>query len=376
METVSNAKVASEEEEVEQIPVTTTNNPRFNINEKSQEIQMLQYLQEHGYVVIASVASEQNIISAKELFWNIFCNINSNINCLDPSTWDTDWPASSGDGICSAKGFNHSQFLWQARLFPDVKRAFGLIWNTEDLIVSYDTGNVFRPWQYNREWLTHGGWWHTDQNALKVGRQGRRCIQGLVTYFDANELTGGLCVIPGSHLAHDEVSLRSANGDKSMDYISIKKGDPILANGGLLVCAKAGDLILWDSRTVHCNTPALTSLYEDNTSLASTTSAARTSAVSEAPSSDAVSGTFDIIRLAAYVCMLPVSHANAKCIEQRKLAFTRRVSTSHWPTQMIGINMKRVVEDPIDPSTCSDDLLALVGYSLEERQQILSMSTR
>jgi hypothetical protein len=25
-----------------------------------------------------------------------------------------------------------------------------------------------------------------------------------------------------------------------------------------LVCAKAGDLIVWDSRTIHCNTPAVT----------------------------------------------------------------------------------------------------------------------
>jgi hypothetical protein len=292
------------------------------------------------------------------------------------------------DGICSAKGFNHSQFLWQARLLPAVKRAFGLIWDTDDLLVSYDTGNVFRPWQYKREWKTLGGWWHADQNALKIDRQGRRCVQGLVTYFDANEHTGGLCVIPGSHHTHEEVSQRSANGDKSNDYISIKKDDPVLANEGLLIYAKAGDLILWDSRTVHCNTPALTvDAYYFNiaaTSCAATeskakapptaTDAPRASLVSEVTAFDPnPSAHFDIIRLVAYVCMLPVSQANDRCLEQRKLAFVRRISTSHWPTQKIGINMKRIVEDPVDPSTCSDAMLALVGYSHDERHEIFSL---
>lgn len=335
---------------------------------------MLQYLEEHGYVVIDSVASEKEIISAKEHFWDYFCKTNEAINPSNASTWETNWPASGADGICSAKGFNHSQFLWQTRLLSGVKKAFALIWNTDDLIVSYDTGNVFRPWQYKREWATHGGWWHTDQNALKLDRQGKRCVQGLVTYFDVNENTGGLCVIPGSHHLHEEVSERSANGDKSMDYIAIKKDDTVLDNKGMLIFAKAGDLILWDSRTVHCNTPALTvDEYYSNTAATPSDDFLLSPFVGEDLLSEADrSAHMDIIRLAGYVCMLPRTHANAKCLENRKLAFIRRISTSHWPTQKIGINLKRIVEHPIDPTTCSDAMLALVGYSQDERNDILS----
>ena len=139
--------------------------PRFDINDKVKQKQMLEYLEEHGYAVVANVASEEDISSAKVQFWEYFCKTNGSIKPSNPSTWNTDWPASSVDGICSAKGFNHSEFLWQARLLPAVKRAFSLIWETDELLVSFDTGNVFRPWQYNREWLTQGGWWHTDQNA-------------------------------------------------------------------------------------------------------------------------------------------------------------------------------------------------------------------
>ena len=40
------------------------------------------------------------------------------------------------------------------------------------------------------------------------------------------------------------------------NFVQIRKGDPILKNTGKLVCCKAGDMIVWDSRNVHCNTPA------------------------------------------------------------------------------------------------------------------------
>eukprot|EP00854_Cymbomonas_tetramitiformis_P026911 gene26911-33089_t len=48
-------------------------------------------------------------------------------------------------------------------------------------------------------WKTRGGWFHTDQNALLPGMQGRVCVQGLVTLTDVDSASGGLCVIPGSH---------------------------------------------------------------------------------------------------------------------------------------------------------------------------------
>jgi hypothetical protein len=57
-----------------------------------------------------------------------------------------------------------------------------------------------------------------------------------------------------SHLLHEKISLL---GDKTMDYIAIPDFQNLGLGGGVLVCARGGDLVLWDSRTVHCNTPAL-----------------------------------------------------------------------------------------------------------------------
>lgn len=295
----------------------------------------------------------------------------------DPSTWEVDWLASPTDGICSGKGFNHSEFVWNARCLPRVKKAFGEIWKENELIVSYDAGNVFRPWKYNPKWLTTGGWWHVDQNAMKgAERQGKVCIQGLVTYYDANADTGGLCVIPRSHLQHNAVCERNYNGDKSIDYISIDSRDEILLNNeAILICAQAGDLILWDSRTIHCNTPALTAqeyfLQQSQQSTDSTSTSNINDESSDANlSQSAATATIstdaahrDIIRLVAYVCMLPKSFATARCLEQRKLGFIRRVNTSHWPTQKIGIN-NRPVPNPVNIEECSQEMLALVGYDV------------
>lgn len=127
----------------------------------------------------------------------------------------------------------------------------------DDLIVSFDGGNAFRPWKINRSWSTKGGWWHVDQvcrfaypyvfclnasqNSLRgPHRCGRVCVQGLVTYYDATEDTGGLCVIPASHRAHDELCNRSASAKSLIDFVSVNAHDPILSGGGILVCAQAG----------------------------------------------------------------------------------------------------------------------------------------
>lgn len=194
-----------------------------------------------------------------------------------------------------------------------------------------------------------------------VERQGKVCIQGLVTYYDANEDTGGLCVIPKSHLQHNEVCERSYNGDKSIDYIRINEQDEVLCrNRGMLICAQAGDLILWDSRTIHCNTPALTApeYIMNHRDVQQEESTTPTAAMNESDNNETNN---EIIRLVAYVCMLPKSHATTRCLEQRRLGFTRRVNTSHWPTQKIGIN-NRPVLNPVKLEECSREMLALVGY--------------
>ena len=82
-----------------------------------------------------------------------------------------------------------------------------------------------------------------SQNSLRgSSRRGRVCVQGLVTYYDANADTGGLCVVPGSHHFHDELCDRASSAKFKIDFVSVDADDPILRGGGVLVCAQAGGM--------------------------------------------------------------------------------------------------------------------------------------
>ncbi len=110
------------------------------------------YLEEHGYAVIAGVASAESIVQAHSDFWKVF-DLRPEQVCTDSSK-GAKWIANPSNGIISSMDFNHSDFLWNARTLPGVRRAFASIWQTQDLITSFDGGNAFRPWKRNPEWLT------------------------------------------------------------------------------------------------------------------------------------------------------------------------------------------------------------------------------
>mmetsp|Transcript_21500 Transcript_21500/g.38630 ORF Transcript_21500/g.38630 Transcript_21500/m.38630 type:complete len:159 (+) Transcript_21500:856-1332(+) len=91
------------------------------------------------------------------------------------------------------------------------------------------------------------------------------------------------------------------------DYVSISEDDPVMDLPKKLVVAQAGDLILWDSRTVHCNTPALETPTE-----------------AEQPSTE-------FLRVASYVCMTPRELSDPTTVQLRQRAYNNRMTTGHWP---------------------------------------------
>ena len=325
--------------------------PRFDVDDMNQAEKMITYLEDHGYAVVANVASEEQINRAKAEFWDFAEKYSPGLKRDDPSSWNNDnWLANPKTGIISGRSFNHSDFLWNSRLLPKVRRAFELVWgviakNDQSMLVSFDGGNAFRPWKRDPTWTTDGGWWHVDQNSRnRPHRSGRVCVQGLVTYYDADAETGGLCVVPGSHRQHQELCERTNAARMGMDFVSIDSADPVLRAGGVLVCARAGDLILWDSRTVHCNTPALTWTPR-----------------SEPPGDGEAA---DLIRLVAYVCMLPRSRVADEMLPRRRGAFEHRMPTAHWPDMAPPLPPADRAPER-DPAECPREMLDLVGYPAE-----------
>jgi len=307
---------------LEMKPIDTEASPRFSVDATDQ---WLAHLDEHGYCVLADVAEFDAVMQAKSLMWDYLEGVpNTQVRRNDVSTWGVkgDWLPSVGNGIVGCPSFAHSAFCWHTRLLPLVQKAFAAIWDTDDLIVSFDSGNVFRPWVHHPEWKTGGSWWHVDQNSFLPGKDGRVCVQALVTFTDATPRTGGLCVIPGSHAQHTEVCERAYGSELPRDFVPVQAGDPALSSGmGRLVCAKAGDLLLWDSRCVHCNTPG--SIEETSTTESSDSVSLGSRPLAEPQA--------ELLRVAGYVCMTPSAWASNDVLVARKEAFIHNIGTNHWP---------------------------------------------
>jgi len=293
--------------------------PKFDSNDPY----IAEFFKEHGYVVIKQVASAEQRETAVNLFWDLCESKQPNLKRNKPSTWKTEhWVASPSVGIMSGYGIGQSEFLWYARLLPKVKEAFSKIWQTDDLLVSYDGCGVFRPPEENISWKTSGAWYHIDQNCYN--RVGLHAVQGLVNFYPSGAYDGGFVVVPKSHKMVAEAFARIPDliSKRARDYCRTPEDISFWVDGRNAITERdetnrydllpvklvldAGDLVLWDSRTIHCSHPA-TKL--DNNQ------------------------KHRLKRLAAYVCMTP--SALAKNLEElakyRVLAFQKGITTTHWP---------------------------------------------
>ena len=218
------------------------------------------FLAAEGYVVYRGVLTAAECDTSMTLLWDWLEALGTGIERGRPSTWGEErWPPSvSGAGILPYCGIGQSDAMWYVRTRPAVRAAFEQVWGTRDLIVSYDGCCLFRPWADEPERCTNAGWYHVDQNPLR--KPGFECVQGLVNLLPMSASTGSNVLLPRSHLgfsrlAHgpDADSARLRGGE---DFVSLSADDPLLAPGAprpLCAHLEPGDLLLWDSRTVHCS---------------------------------------------------------------------------------------------------------------------------
>jgi len=122
---------------------------------------------------------------------------------------------------------------------------------------------VFRAWYLNQagaqKWKTLNGWYHIDQNVRT--KPNLECIQGIVSLYDQDKSTGSTVFVPGSHRFVHKIVPKIL---PKSDFVMIEKAefDYPIKRKKILLCCKSGDLVLWDSRLIHCNSPAILSLDE------------------------------------------------------------------------------------------------------------------
>jgi hypothetical protein len=241
-------------------------------------MQFEQDLKEKGYAVIENVLTEDEVKNILDEFYK-WVDSNTQIkqlhNKIDPH------------GIFKYMEVGQQRHAWLIRTHPKVKDVFSRLWNTNDLVVSYD-GCCWIPTECKK---ADNIWTHTDQAVTK---EGLRCYQGFVSLTD--NIDRSLVVYEGSHLLHAEygreLSITSRKDWLLIEHYYLQK----IADRKKVLNVKAGSLIVWDSRTFHQNQ------Y----------------------------GTLQEERIVQYVSYLPKSGRSKKMREKREKYFIERRTTSHW----------------------------------------------
>jgi hypothetical protein len=143
----------------------TIDSPRFSVHDSQQVQQGIEHLNEHGYAVFANILSPNEITSNVDLLWKHLENLPSPyaIRRDDAQTWDAAWPGLPYNGLLTNEGIGQSQFMWSVRGNLNLKKIFTQIWQTSELLVSFDAAGCFRDWHLNPTWKTIRGWYHCDQ---------------------------------------------------------------------------------------------------------------------------------------------------------------------------------------------------------------------
>ena len=279
---------------------------RFKIG----DISAYEYLEEHGFVVFSNVADNEELKELETLFWDMVTDRNIRIKEKDKTTWSNrEWIGRLDVGTIPTCG--QSAFMWRSRVIS--KQVFvslytylsnnGLIdiegvTSESKFISSFDGAGAIRD-SSQIEWRGFQNWYHTDYDPIK--NPDVTLYQGFLNIYDCDETTGGFCVIPGSHkflLEH----MKKTGRNKFDENEKL----PSCFNSPIKVECKAGDFVLWNHSTFHCNTYASKNILRNR-----------------------------IERVVAYVCIIPLNLVNEKnrekLMKRRRLVAAYGCTTGHNP---------------------------------------------
>jgi hypothetical protein len=298
------------------VPIPVCSGHRFDIGDPAWQ----SHLAEKGFCAIKGVADEDQLVTGRALFWDDIEESNPTVRRDDAETWRSQPRGSSASTpehkrwMLSSTGLVSGSLAqgagaWHVRGLPLIKQAFAQIWGDEDLIVSMDCALIWRPWVGRSDCgvLPRTEGLHLDQNPYS--KPEFECVQGMVPLYDVTPGTGGLAVVPGSHSGKDKDWCKRFAGYG--DWCPLPHDDPMQGMEQLVVAA-AGDLILWDARTVHGGV------------------------VGPGEETTAVDGTPELARLTQTVSMVPRLRASEACLKARRDGFEAGITFNHSPHEAGG----------------------------------------
>lgn len=305
-------------------------------------------LDEFGIAIIPNLLDNLETDNMINGMWNTIEHLTSKyeipISRNDESTWKQFYnllPLHSM--LIQHHSIGHAQFAWDVRQNPKVVNVFSKIWNTNQLLTSFDGISIHLPPEKTGRGFYRGNeWYHIDQ---KQGCLNKECIQGWVTAYDVNDGDATLAILEKSHLYYAEFF---KDKNENIWKLTEDQINWFLSKGCVkryITCPK-GSLVLWDSRTLHCGKESEKTRKKEN------------------------------FRCVVYVCMMPKQLANEKIIEKRKKLFNEMRLIGHHPIHVktfpkmprtYGRELQNI--NPLFKPNLSDLGLSLVGFGNNSNNQ-------
>lgn len=282
----------------------------------------------NGYVVVKGALSPEQAVAYQRKAFDWLTSFGTPLNLEDNSTWTTDnLPVQTKLNTFESYCVVHERFMWDIRQEDGITSPFAKIWNTDKLIVSFDSVNITLP--NRKDKAVRKPWPHVDQSPY---RRGLHCVQGIINLSKAGPEDGSLMLLPASHKLVEEyfdtqtdrdswkIEDRYYFGEQGMKWFADRGATPIKVE------AEPGDLILWDSRTVHWGgEPTAKS---------------------------------DRIRTVVYASYAPAELASEETLRKKKEVFEKYGATTHWPhdnMELRGLEAK-LPDGSLDPRNRSEPL--------------------
>lgn len=265
-------------------------------------------IERYGVGIIPDVLNQDEILNMRDGMWDYLEHISQNfekpISRNDSTTWVEYvrklYPKHSM--LLQQYGVGHSQFVWDIRQNEKIVSIFSKLWDTpnEELLTSFDGASFhFPPEETNRGWYRKT-WYHTDQSYFRPDFE---CIQSWITAYDVNDGDATLAFMEGSNNYHKEFQDNFQIKDKSDWYKHSEIEQKFYSDKGCeekKIKCKAGSIVFWDSRTIHCGSEAQRSRNKKN------------------------------LRNVVYICMMPRKLATPASIKKKQKAFNELRMTTHW----------------------------------------------
>lgn len=268
---------------------------------------VLNTLSTYGVAIIPQLLSEDECEKMMAGMWQTLGHLTSNwespIVQSDPKSWRQIrdlFPMHSM--LIQHHSIGHAQYIWDLRQNPKCINVFANIWNTQELLCSFDGVSYHFPPE-----VTNIGWrrnivYHCDQSFVDSSF---KCVQSWVTALDVEPGDATLTFLEGSHRLHEEFGQHAFETKSKDDWYKLTDENLqfYLERGceqKFITCPK-GSMVLWDSRTIHTGTEAVKGRLNPK------------------------------IRSVAYLCYTPHSLATPKELEKKCAAFNNMRMTTHWP---------------------------------------------